>query len=386
MSIYFDHNASTPLHPEVLEEMLPFLQRAHGNASSLHQSGRFLRSAIETARQHVADLVNCPQQDVIFTSGGSDANNLAIKGFIPAIPDITLLSTEIEHASVLQPLQQMKLKGCSTQFLTLNSQGLIDLEVAEGQIQQLQPDLVSVQLANNETGVIQPLQQIAALANRIPATLVHTDATQAIAKMAVDMQQLEVDMMTISGHKFQGPQGVGALIVSRNSVKLNSALISGGHQESSYRAGTENVAALVGFGKAAQLARINLLERQATLLELRRYFEQQLKAIGGVHIFAEQVDRLVNTSFFSIPYYHGETLLMQLDKAGFELASGSACHSGVTSPSHVLSAMGVDEDLALNAVRVSFGADNTCQQIDELIQTLNHLINQLPAVMRQAVC
>jgi len=386
MAIYFDHNASTPLHPEVLEEMLPFLQRTHGNASSLHQSGRFLRSAIETARQQVAELVNCPQQDVIFTSGGSEANNLAIKGFIHAAPDTTLLSTGAEHASVLQPLQQMKQNGCSTHYLTLSDQGVVDMQDAESQIQQLKPDLISVQLANNETGVIQPLQQIARLGHRNTAALVHTDATQAIAKMAVDMQQLEVDMMTISGHKFQGPQGVGALIIKRSAAKLNSALISGGHQESAYRAGTENVAALVGFGKAAQLVRINLLERQTTLLELRRYFEQQLRAFGGVHIFAEQANRLVNTSFFSIPYYHGETLLMQLDKAGFELASGSACHSGVTSPSHVLAAMGIDEDLALNAVRVSFGADNTRQQIDELIQTLNHLINQLPAVMRQAVC
>ncbi|MBC8210275.1 MAG: cysteine desulfurase [Gammaproteobacteria bacterium] len=382
MAVYFDHNASTPLHPEVLEEMLPFMQRAHGNASSLHQSGRFLRSAIETARQRVAELVNCSQQDVIFTSGGTEANNLAIKGFVA--PGSRLLSSQIEHASVLEPLQQMQTSGCSTHLFTVNRQGVTELEAAESLIQQHQPDLISLQLANNETGVVQPVQQIARLGHRHPTTLVHTDATQAVAKMAVDMEQLDVDMMTLSGHKMQGPQGAGALIVRRSTTKIKNVLISGGLQESSCRAGTENVATLVGFGKAAQLARINLLERQATLLELRRYFEQQLAGISGVQLFGDQVERLPNTSFFSIPFYHGETLLMQLDKAGFELASGSACHSEVTLPSHVLAAMGIDEDLALNAVRVSFGVDNTCQQIDTLIETLNHLINQLPAVMRQA--
>jgi cysteine desulfurase len=386
MSVYLDHNASTPLHPEVLEEMMPFLQVAHGNASSLHQSGRFLRSAIETARQRVAELVNCAEQDVIFTSGGTEANNLAIKGFVEAGEATCVLSSAIEHPSVLQPLHQMEKTGTSYHVMPVTSEGVIHMEQSESLIRQHMPQLISLQLANNETGVIQPVQPLGRLGHEISGALVHTDATQGIGKIEVDMQQLDVDMMTLSAHKFQGPQGVGALIVKRASVKLNSALISGGPQESTYRAGTENVAMLVGFGKAAQLARINLRDRQSTLLELRRKFERHLSDFAGVFVFGSGAERLPNTSYFSIPYYHGETLLMQLDKAGFELASGSACHSEVTLPSHVLSAMGIQEDLALNAVRVSFGVDNTPQQIDALIDTLNRLINQIPAAMRQAVC
>lgn len=381
MAVYLDHNASAPLNPEVLDAMLPYLKSSGGNASSLHQSGRFLRSAIETARLQVAELVNTSPDNVIFTSGGTEANNLAIKGFVAMGSGSTFMTTPIEHSSVLQPIKQVEQTGCLSHLLPVTVDGVVDLAGSESLIQQHQPDLVSVQLANNETGVIQPVEQIAQFAKSIENCLVHTDATQAIGKIRVDIEQLNVDMLTLSGHKFQGPQGVGALIVQGASVK--TPLITGGPQESGRRAGTENVALLVGLGKAAELARIKLLEKQAILLELRRYFEQQLKGISGLKIFGENADRLPNTSFFSIPYYHGETLLMQLDKAGFELASGSACHSEVTLPSHVLSAMGIDEDLALNAVRVSFGMDNTRLQIDQLIVTLNELINQLPAVMRQ---
>ena len=381
MSVYLDHNASSPLHPEVLEEMLPYLTSAHGNASSLHQSGRFLRSAIETARTRVAELVNVSPEQIIFTSGGTEANNLAFKGFLAMNPATTMMCSEIEHASVLHPFKQVAQVGCLTHFLPVTVDGVTDVDVSKHLIQQHSPDLLSLQMANNETGVIQPVEQIARFAHANGVSIVHTDATQAIGKIAVDFQQLDVDMMTLSAHKFQGPQSVGALIVK--SATLMTPLLTGGLQESGRRAGTENVAMLVGLGKAAQLARIKLQEKQLTLLELRRYFEQQLAGIAGVEVFGANSERLPNTSYFAIPYYHGETLLMQLDKEGFELASGSACHSEVTLPSHVLSAMGVDEDLALNAVRVSFGMDNTRQQIDQLIGTLNDLINQLPAVMRQ---
>jgi cysteine desulfurase len=194
------------------------------------------------------------------------------------------------------------------------------------------------------------------------------------------MQQMDIDLLTLSGHKFGAPQGIGALIVRKGH--LREPLISGGPQENGKRAGSENVAMLAGLGKAAELAELNLNQRRAYLLELRNFFEQRLKSIAGVQVFSEQSQRLPNTSYFSIPYYHGETLLMQLDQAGFELASGSACHSQVTRPSHVLKAMGVDDAIALNAVRVSFGVDNTCQQVDQLVDTIAGLIERLPAAMR----
>lgn len=381
MSVYLDHNASTPLHPEVLDEMMPFLSSGSGNASSLHQSGRFRRSAIETARNRVAQLVNTDPHSIIFTSGGTEANNLAIKGFINPGPDTTVMASKIEHASILEPLEQLAGAGCQIGLLDVNADGYVDRETYEPQILQQKPELVSVQLVNNETGVIQPLQQLTQFCHDHKVNMVHTDGTQAAGKIEIDMQQLGVDMMTLSAHKFNGPQGAGALI-SRNKP-VNILRMSGGPQESGRRAGTENVAVLAGFGKAAEIARIKLQEKHAHLLELRRYFEQQLSTIAAVKIFGQSAERIPNTSFFSIPYYHGETLLMQLDRAGFELASGSACHSEVTQPSHVLEAMGVDYDVALNAVRVSFGINNTRQQIDQLMQTLHNLINQLPAVMRQ---
>jgi cysteine desulfurase len=382
MSVYLDHNASAPLHPEVLDAMLPFMKASHGNASSLHQSGRFLRSAIESARQQVAELVNADAANVIFTSGGTEANNFAIKGFVADLQNSRIMCSPIEHASVLEPVKQLAAMGSRIAYLPVNTDGVVDVSKSASVIAEHNPDLLSLQLVNNETGAIQPVKQLfeQSLSDKM---LMHTDATQAAGKIEVDIKDLTADLLTLSGHKFQGPQGCGALILNNRAIVKNP-LLSGGSQESRRRAGTENVALLVGMGKAAQLAQINLQERQTYLLELRRYFEQQLMSIDGVYIFSGNCERLPNTSYFSIPYYHGETLLMQLDQAGFELASGSACHSAVTQPSHVLKAMGVDEDLALNAVRVSFGSDNTLQQIDQLIALLHSLINQVPDNFRRA--
>ena len=381
MSIYLDHNASTPLLPEALEGMITIMQSSSGNASSLHKSGRFLRSAIETARGQLAALVNCDPGEIIFTSGGTEANNLAIKGVVEMGPATTIITSRMEHASVLEPVIQAQQMGCKTHYFKTDHNGSINLESAQELVNKVHPDLISLQMANNETGVLQPVQ---ALANEVSANdiLVHTDATQVAGKMKIDIDDIGADLMSMSAHKFYGPQGVGALILKNG--RIQNALLAGGPQEAGHRAGTENTALIVGMGIAAEIAHRKVFERQAFLLELRRYFEQQLSAIPGVVIFGDTAERLPNTSFFSIPYYHGETLLMELDRAGFELASGSACHSKVTQPSHVLSAMGIDESIALNAVRVSFGIENNRQQIDDLISKLNQLINQLPAVIRQA--
>jgi cysteine desulfurase len=240
--------------------------------------------------------------------------------------------------------------------------------------------MLSIILANNETGVIQPVKELGELVD--PKTcLVHTDATQAVGKIPVDIVQLGVGALTLSGHKMQGPQGTGALIVNRNPGNI---LISGGEQEKNRRAGTENVAMIVGLGKAAQIAALEMQQKRHHLTQLRELLETRLAAIPGVVIFGRELERLPNTTYFSLPYYHGETLLMELDRAGFALSSGSACHSEVTSPSHVLKAMGIDDNLALNAVRVSFGSNNTLQEVEALVSKLKELINRLPAVIRQA--
>jgi len=380
MQNYFDHNATSPIHPEVLEAILPFLNDAAGNASSLHRAGRAARSAIETARSRVAELVNCSPESVIFTSGGSEANNLLLKGFLDTADQRPVISSEIEHPSVLQPLLQLEQAGHRVLRLKSDASGRVALKAAQPILKDNDPQILSVLLANNETGVLQPVQQLAQLVDP-DRCLVHTDATQVFGKLPLDMKQLGVDALTLSAHKMQGPQGIGALIVNR---KPRQVLISGGEQEKNRRAGTENVAMIVGLGKAAQISMLEIQQRSHYLLQLRELFESRLETIPGVVICGRNSERLPNTTYFSLPYYHGETLLMELDRSGFALASGSACHSQVNKASHVLTAMGVDEGLALNAVRASFGMSNTLQEVDALVTKLRDLIDKLPAVIRQA--
>ncbi|MCZ6669358.1 MAG: cysteine desulfurase family protein [Gammaproteobacteria bacterium] len=380
MPTYFDHNASSPMHPEVLEAIMPYLSNTTGNASSLHSPGRLARSAIELARQQVAELINCAPESVIFTSGGTEANNLVFKGYADSADSNPIISSEIEHPSVLQPLAQLQQSGYAVIRLKVNALGQVDLEAAQEILQQHNPQIFSVMLANNETGVLQPVQQLVELIQ--PGhCLTHTDASQAAGKVPIDMRQLGVDALTLAAHKFQGPQGIGALIANR---KPGQVLISGGEQEKNRRAGTENVAMIVGMGKAAQIATLELQHKRHHLSQLREVFESRLATISGVVIFGQDAERLPNTTYFSLPYYYGETLLMELDRAGFSLASGSACHSEVTKASHVLSAMGVDDSLALNAIRASFGMSNTLQEVDAFVLKLQDLINKLPSIIRQA--
>jgi len=380
MTAYFDHNASSPLHPDVLDAMLPFLREGAANASSLHSAGRLARSAIETARGQVAALINCPVDAVIFTSGGSEANNYLLKGFLDRKDKRAVVSSQIEHPSLIEPLNQLEQSGQTVIRLPVNGQGQIDLEPAQQLLAANPTKLLSVMLANSETGVLQPVKALTDCVDRAHC-LTHSDATQVVGKLPVDMKALGLDALTLSGHKLQGPQGIGVLAINR---KPREVLISGGAQEKYRRAGTENVAMIVGLGKAAQIAALEIEHKRYHLEQLRTVLETRLSALPGVVIFGRQVDRLPNTTYFSIPYYHGETLLMELDKAGFALASGSACHSAVTEPSHVLQAMAVDEQLALNAVRVSLGMSNTLQEVDALASRLEALVNKLPAIIRQA--
>ena len=380
MSVYLDHNATSPMHPEVIDAMMPYLLNPVGNPSSLHSYGRMARSAVESARAEVAQLLGCDSGSVIFTSGGTEANNLLLKGYVDRDSNRPVISSEIEHSSILEPLQQLRAEGVEVILLKSNSQGQIDLEAARSVVVDADAQLLSVIYANNETGVIQPIETLATMVDR-DSCLVHSDATQAIGKIPVDLAQLDIDAVSFSAHKLRGPQGVGALVVKRKPRQL---LISGGGQENKRRGGTENVAGIVGLGKAAQLARLEIEQRTHHLRQLRDVFETRLASIPGSLVFGQQAPRLPNTTFFALPYYHGETLLMELDRAGFALASGSACNSAVTRPSHVLRAMGVDDNLALNAIRVSFGMENSLQDVEQLITKLQELVDSLPAVIRQA--
>ena len=380
MGAYLDHNATSPMHPEVADAIMPYLRNPVGNPSSLHSFGRMARSAVESARAEVASLLNCSSSDVIFTSGGTEANNMMLKSFVDPDSPRPVVSSEIEHPSVLEPLAQLQARGQAVMLLPVTAQGQVDLAAAAERLKDADAQLLSIIYANNETGVIQPVSELAAIVDR-DRCMVHSDVTQAVGKIPLDLAKLDVDAVSFSAHKMQGPQGIGALVVRR---KPREILISGGEQEKGRRAGTENVAMIVGLGKAAQIARLEIEHKQHHFVQLKQRFEAGLKKIGGSLIFGEDAPRLPNTVYFAIPYYHGETLLMELDRAGFALSSGSACHSEVDRPSHVLKAMGVDGLLALNAVRASFGRDNTLQDVDRLLATLQGLVNKLPAVIRQA--
>ena len=365
--IYFDHNATTPLDESVLQAMLPLLENFYGNPSSLYRAGRVVRSAIETAREQVAALVNVAPSQIIFTSGGTEANNFALKGLLP-LSKVTI--SAIEHASILEPAWALKKQGIQVEELGVDEQGIAIAEVLENQVKK-GVDLVSIMLANNETGVIQDIESIAQSLHG-KQVILHTDAIQALGKIPVDFKQLGVNLMSLSSHKIYGPKGCGALVFEQG-VNLKPMLLGGGH-ENGLRAGTENVAAIIGFGHAAQIARETLSQKQKKLLNLRKILESELKTISGLIIFSEQQYRLPNTVQFGLPGIDGEMLLMQLDRKGIAVSSGSACSSEAGAPSHVLMAMGVDMALAKSAIRVSLGCHNTEAEVNSFVQTLKSLV------------
>lgn len=366
MAIYLDHNATTPLDPRVLDAMLPWLQGTHGNPSSVHRPGREARAALDKARMQVAALVNAQPAQVIFTGGGTEADNLALKGVCGSKPQGRVLVSAVEHTAVLGPAEDLTRQGWQVQRLPVDADGLLDFN---GLQKMLADDvrLVSVMLANNETGVIQDVKAVRECVRRY-AVLVHTDAIQAAGKLPVDFVALGADLMSLSAHKLSGPRGVGALIVDRR-VDL-APQITGGGQEHGLRGGTENLAGIIGFGKAAELARLELDRRSRHLRGLRDQFEARLKSMPGIRIFAAHAERLPNTVQIGITGFDGEMAVMELDKRGIAVSSGSACHSGSGQPSHVLLAMGMDAVQARTAVRISFGMDNSAHDVEALLAAL----------------
>ena len=367
--IYFDHNATTPIDERVLDAMLPFLKSFYANPSSLYRHGRIVRSAIDAAREQVAALVDAPASQVIFTSGGTESNNLAL-ATLP--PQGRLAISAIEHPSITEPALHLKRLGTKLNIISVDNNGIITQAAIDNIIKE-KPTLVSMMLANNETGIIQDL---APLAKKLRANgiSVHTDAVQALAKIPVSFSRLGVHLMSLSSHKIYGPKGCGALVFEKG-MEIKPVFLGGG-QEQDLRAGTENVAAIVGFGKAAELAKAELAQRSEHLLALRELLEAGLTTISGLTIFAGQANRLPNTVQFGIPGIDGEMLLMKLDQKGIAVSSGSACASGGSVPSPVLIAMGVEAGLAKSAIRISLGLANTPAQITEFINQLKALVCQ----------
>ncbi len=366
--IYLDHNATTPIDERVLETMLPFLTKFFGNPSSLYRHGRLARSAIDTAREQIAALAGAHPTQVIFTSGGTEANNLAL---MQLNPGSKFAISAIEHPSVSEPAENLAKLGHELKLLGVDLNGCVTQESVD-EIIRYRPFLVSIMLANNETGAI---QEVAKFAHQLRdnGIIVHTDAVQALGKIPVSYKQLGVNTMTLSSHKIYGPKGCGALIVDK-AANLQPILLGGG-QEQGIRAGTENTAAIVGFGKAAELAGVELAQRAEHLRKLREWLEENLKVIPGITIFAKTTERLPNTIQFGIEGMDGEMLLMKLDQKGIAVSSGSACASGGGKASPVLAAMGVGTELAKSAVRISLGKANTESELIEFITLLKNLLS-----------
>jgi len=378
--VYFDWNATTPLEPVVREAMLPWLGARFGNPSSRHEYGRQARAAIDEARARVAAAVGAHPTEVLFTSGGTEANNLFIKGAAAARKPGMVAISAIEHPCVREPAEQLSRNGWRLREIAVDEQGVVSAADWEAALAE-RPVLASVMLANNETGALQNVAFFAQQA-RAKGVWLHTDAVQALGKIEVDFRRLGVHGLTVSSHKVGGPLGAGALVVDKR-VEL-APLIAGGGQERGLRSGTENVAAIVGFGVACERAVARQGEEAKRLSSLRDRLVDVLASCGA-RVFSEQAARLPNTVFFAMERIDGETLVAKLDRAGFACASGSACSSADPKPSHTLMAMGVDEETARGAVRLSLGRDSTEDEVERFGETFARLTKELRSLTALAV-
>lgn len=386
MRFYFDHNATTPVAPKVLEAMLPFFSEEYGNASSIHRFGQRARAAVEQARTQLASLLHCRPSEIVFTSGGTEADNLALLGAVRAgtRQKKHVITSAIEHPAVFYTCHALEKEGVSVTYLPVDSQGIVDpAEVRNA----LRPEtvLVTIMHANNEIGAVEPIEEIAAIA-REAGVLCHTDAVQTTGKIPVDVAQLGVDLYTLSAHKFYGPKGVGALYV-RKGVSLHPVMF-GGHDERDPRPGTENVAGMVGLGAAAQLAAETLESEGRRIGALRDRLErgtlQQIEDCGVNGPQAGFQDgrfwRVPNTTNLYFDYIEAESLVIALDLEGIACSTGSACSSGAVEPSHVLVALGLSDERARASIRVSLGTQNTEKDVTAFLEVLPRVVERLRAL------
>jgi cysteine desulfurase len=374
--IYLDHNATTPLHPDVFRVMEPYMREQFGNASSSYRLGRSAKSALEASRKSIAGCLGAQPDEIVFTSGGTESDNIAIRGVAHALRSKGnhVITSQIEHHAVLKTCQDLEREGFRVTYLPVDSGGQINPDDVRGHI-GAETILITVMLANNETGVIQPLSEVGRIA-REKQIMFHTDAVQAVGKIPVDVNELSVDLLSLSGHKFYGPKGVGALYVRRNTP-INPSF-AGGHHERNIRPGTENVPGIVGLAEALLLATGNLPEVAQKLTGLRQRFESTvLRKVNGVQINGGNAPRVPNTSNMSFQFVEGESVLLHLDLKGIYASSGSACSTDSPEPSHVLVAMGVPARTAQGTIRFSLGKDNTDDQIDYVIEALMDIVLRL---------
>jgi cysteine desulfurase len=377
MNVYLDNNATTMTAPEVVEAMRPYWTELYGNPSSIHYFGGQIRKPLETAREQVAALLGASPDEIVFTGGGSESDNLAIRGTLEALAGRKrhIITTRVEHPAVREVFHHMEKQGYRRTEVPVDRDGTLDLGFLE---EAITPDtaLVSIMWANNETGVIFPIEQIAEMVKSKGAVF-HTDAVQAAGKLPIDMRRLPADLLTISGHKVHAPKGVGALYV-RKGTKL-TPLIIGGHQEGGKRAGTENIPGIVGLGKAAELALSNFDEENRNVRAQRDRLEKGLlEKCKGAHVNGK--NRLPNTANVSFEFIEGESILLMLNDLEISASSGSACTSGALEPSHVLRAMGIPFTLAHGSIRFSLSRYSTEQEIDYVIEHMPGIVDRLLAI------
>jgi len=374
--IYLDHAATTPVKPQVLEAMLPYFSDKFGNASTIYSVGRESKKALEEAREKVATALGVMPREIFFTGSGTEADNWAIKGTAYANKDKGrhIITTSIEHHAVLHACQYLESDGFKVTYLPVDENGLVSPQQV---LDAITPEtiLISIMFANNEIGTIQPIGEIGKIA-REKGIIFHTDAVQAVGNIPINANDLNVDLLSLSGHKFYGPKGVGALYI-RKGVKIASFL-HGGAQEKGRRASTENVPAIVGLGKAIELATQNIDEYNKKLIELRdRTINEVMEKIPFVRLNGDRYKRLPGNVNFSFEFIEGESLLLMLDMKGIAASSGSACTSGSLDPSHVLLAIGLPHEIAHGSLRITFGKENTHEDVDYLMEVLPMIVNRL---------
>lgn len=374
--VYLDHNATTPIHPEVYEAMKPFFQNQFGNSSSIHWAGREVRKYLEEARAKVAELLHASPEEIIFTGCGTESDNMAIKGIAHSWREKGnhIITTQVEHHAVLHTCQFMEKMGYEVTYLPVDNYGLIDLDLFRRSIKP-QTILVTVMFANNETGTIFPIKEIGEI-TREKGVVFHTDAIQAVGKVPIDLKRLPVDILSVSGHKLNAPKGIGAQFI-RRGTKI-SPLIHGGGQEYGLRAGTENIPYIIGLGKACEIANRDFNQRVRHLKYLRDRLQQGIEArIPQAVLNGHPTQRLPNTLNMSFLDVEGESLLLNMDLEGIAVSSGSACTSGSLAPSHVLLAMGLAPEIAQSAIRFSLGGSNTEAEIDYVLEILPPIVQRL---------
>ncbi|HKD85289.1 MAG TPA: cysteine desulfurase family protein [Terriglobales bacterium] len=371
--VYLDNNATTPLLPEVLEAMRPYFLEKFGNASSIHQQGQQARAAVEHAREQVAELLNCRAAEVVFTSGGTEGDNLALFGMVT--PGDHVVTSAIEHHAVLNSCNRLEQMGCTVTYLPVDGRGMVDPDDVR---RALRPEtkLISIMFANNETGVVQAMNEIGKIAAEADVYF-HTDAVQAAGKAPIDVKEIGCDLLTISAHKIHGPQGTGALYVRKGT--LLQPLLYGGRHERSRRAGTENVPGIVGLGKAAELARLGFTDGKVTQIEaLRDRLESTiLGRVEQVAVNGGGAPRTPNTTNISFDCIEGEAMVIALDLKGLSISTGAACSSGAIEPSHVLTAMGLPPERARGSIRFSIGKQTTVEDIDFALELVPEVVARL---------